>query len=206
MPRYVEINAERLSHLHEGLELLEQVDRDAMNTLDLYLYGISTNPQIIDAAKEAIAEDAELEESDVQLSEVAVAIRMSSDIIYYLDGSGLALHKEDFAYMGSGGEGVRQLSFAFSHYKPRVTLSYFTKIALASSDAWLDDFLRKEGSGQGAQVTKNVHRTEEATQPGVPPAPAAPQPAAPAQPAQQQQMPKQTSLKTLASILDEFLD
>jgi len=201
MPRYVEINAERLSHLHEGLELLEQVDRDAMRTLDLFLYGLTNNPQILDAAKEAIAEDAEIAEEDVQLSEVAVAIPVGSDIIYYLDGSGLILRKEDFAYMGSGGEGVRALSFAFAHYKPRVTLNYFTKIALASSDAWLDDFLRKEGSGQAAQVSQNVRRTEEATQPGVPPAPEQPTPQQAQPPAQP--MPKQTSL---ASFLDEFLD
>src|SRR5271168_4730870 len=193
MPRYVEINAERLSHLHEGLELLEQVDRDAMRTLDLFLYGLTNNPQILDAAKEAIAEDAEIAEEDVQLSEVAVAIPVGSDIIYYLDGSGLILRKEDFAYMGSGGEGVRTMSFAFSHYKPRVTLSYFNKMALASSDAWLDEFLRKEGSGATATVTQNVRRTEEATQPGTPAAPEAP--ATPQQPAPvQQQMPKQTSL------------
>jgi hypothetical protein len=204
MPRYVEINAERLAHLHEGLELLEQVDREGIRTLDLHLYGISNNPQIVDAAKEAIADSEELAEQDVQLSEVAVAIPLSSDTVYYLDGSGLILRKEDFAYMGSGGEGVRTQSFAFSHYHPRVTLSYFTKIALASSVGWLDDFLRKEGSGQAAQVTQNVRRTEEATQPGAP----APTPAAPATPQapQAQQMPKQTSLRTLASLLDEFLD
>jgi hypothetical protein len=200
-PRYIEVDAESLSKLHAGLTLLEQVDGDAIRTLDLFLYGLTTNAEIVDAAREAIADDAEVEESDVQLTEVAVAIPMSSDIIYYLDGSGLILRREDFAYMGSGGEGVRTLSFTFAHYKPRVTLSYFTKLALASSNEWVDDFLRKEGSGQGASVTKNVHRTEEATQPGVPPEATPTQAPASTQPAQQ--MPKQTSL---ASLLDEFLD
>jgi len=198
MPHYVEINAERLAHLHEGLELLEQVDRDALRTFDLFFYGLTTNPQIVDAAKEAIADSEEVAEQDVQLAEVAVAIPLSSDTIYYLDGSGLILRREDFAYSGGGGEGIRTQSFAFSHYHPRVALRDFSKVALASSDAWLSDFLRKEGSGRPAQVTQNVRRTEEATQPGVPPAPT---PAAPAQ-----QMPKQTSLRTLASLLDEFLD
>jgi len=207
MPRYIEVTPESLGKLHEGLNLLEQVDRDAMATLDLFLFGLTTNQEIVDAAKEAIADNAEVEESDVQLTEVAVAIPMGSDIIYYLDGSGLILRREDFAYMGSGGEGVRTMSFAFSHYKPRVTLSYFNKMALASSDAWLDDFLRKEGSGAAATVTQNVRRTEEATQPGTPTAPATPA-AAPQQqpPAAAPQMPKQTSLRTLASLLDEFLD
>ena len=44
------------------LELLEQVDREGIRTLDLHLYGISNNPQIVDAAKEAIADSEELAE------------------------------------------------------------------------------------------------------------------------------------------------
>lgn len=171
MPRYIDVNPERLSNLHEALELIESVDREAFHNLDLHIYGLTTNPQIVDAAKEAIAEEAEAAEEDVQLSEVAVAIPLSSDIIHYLAGSGLILRREDFAYVGGGGEGVRTMSFTFSHYKPRVTLSYFNKLAIASSDAWLDDFLRKEGSGKPATVTQNVRRTEEATQPGIPPSP-----------------------------------
>jgi len=193
MPRYIDVNPERLSNLHGALELIESVDREAFRNLDLHIYGITNNPQIVDAAKEAIAESADVTEEDVQLSEVAVAIPLSADIIYYLAGSGLNLRREDFAYQGAGGEGIRTMSFAFSHYKPQVTLSYFSKVALASSDAWLDDFLKKEGSGKPATVTQNVRRTEEATQPGTPPATS---PAAP-------QMPKQTSL---ASLLDKFLD
>ena len=204
MPRYVNIDAERLSQLHTGLELLEQVDRDAMRDLDLFFYGLTNNPQIVDAAKESIADSKEVAEEDVQLSEVAVAIPFGSDVIYYLDGSGLILRNEDFAYTGTGGEGIRSASFTFSHYKPKVTLSYFSKMALASSDAWLDDFLRKEGSSKPAQVKQNVRRTEEATQPGVPAAPEAPAAAPePAPQAPATQTPKQTSL---ASVLEKFLD
>jgi hypothetical protein len=207
MPRYIDVQPADLDKLHEGLKLLEMVDRDAVAGLDLFVYGISNNPQIVDAAKEAIADSEELDESDVQLAEVAVAIPLSSDTSYYLNGSGLILRREDFAYLGSGGEGVRTLSFAFSHYHPRVALNAFTKIALASSDAWLDEFLRKEGSNQPAQVTHNVRRDEEATQPQVPVAPPTPQ--APAAPATGRegvaQMPKQTSL-SIASLLDSFLD
>ena len=206
MPRYIDVQAADLDKLHDGLKLLEMVDRDAVAGLDLFLYGISNNPQIVDAAKEAIADSEELDESDVQLAEVAVAIPLSSDTSYYLNGSGLILRREDFAYLGSGGEGVRTLSFAFSHYHPRVALNYFQKLALASSDAWLDEFLRKEGSNKPAQITQNVRRDEEATQPNVPAAPTTP--AAPAAPATGRegvaQMPKQTSLDL--SFLDTFLD
>lgn len=193
MPRYIDVNPERLENLHEALELIESVDREAFRNLDLFIYGITNNPQIIDAAKEAIAENADVAEEDVQLSEVAVAIPLSADIIYFLAGSGLKLHREDFAYAGAGGEGIRTMGFAFAHYKPTVNLGYFSKLAVASSDAWLDDFLKKEGSGKPATVSQSVRRTEEATQPAVP---SAQPPAAP-------QMPKTTSL---ASLLDKFLD
>lgn len=189
MPTYIGIQPEDLHKLHDGLKLLEMVDLDAVHGLDLFVYGLTTNAQIIDAAKEAIAESEDVAEEDVALTEVAVAIPLSSDTSYYLTGSGLILRNEDFAYMGTGGEGVRTESFTFAHYHPRVVLNYFSKIALASSDSWLDDFLRKEGSGKPAQVTQNVRRTEEATQPGAPAAPT---------------MPKQTSLDQ--KFLDEFLD
>lgn len=201
MPRYIEIDAERLSKIHDGLDLLEALDRSedagALRSLDLHLYGISTNPQVIDAAKEAIADANDVAEEDVALAEVAVAIPLNADTIYALSGSGIKLEREEFAYMGSGGEGVRSLSFTFGHYKPRVALSYFSKLAIASSDSWLDDFLRKQGSGQAAVVTPAVHRDQEATQPQAPVAPATPAPAG---------VPKQTSLRQLAALLDDYLD
>jgi hypothetical protein len=188
MPRYIEIDKERLSKLHDGLELMEMLDREAMVSLDLHIYGITNDPQILDAAREAIADDEELTEQDVEVAEVAVAIPLGSDAIYSLAGSGIKLRNEDFAYLGGEGAGIRTLSFTFANFKPVVSLNNFSKVALASSSAWLDNFLQREGSGQAAQVTPAVHRSEEATQPGIPPAPA---------------IPKQTSLSKL---LDNFLD
>jgi hypothetical protein len=197
--RYIDIDKERLSHLHEGLELLEMVDRDHVAEMDLCLYGITSDPQVLDAAREAIADEAELDESDVQLTEVAVAIPISSDTIYALTGSGIRLKNEEFSYLGSGGNGIRSMSFTFAHYKPTVNLNAFSKVGLASSSSWVDDFLRKEGNKQPAKITPNVHRTEEATQPA---------PVAPTQPQQPQQpqpgMPKQTSLDS--AFFDQFLD
>ena len=194
MPYYVDVTSERLSNIREGLTLIEQVDRDAANNLDLYVYGITSDPQIIDAAKEAIADSEELDESDVQVAEVAVAIPLSSDTIYYLTGSGLILRREDFTYQGRQGEGVRTQTFAFSHYHPRVTLNNFSKLAVASSDAWLDDFLKREGSNTPAQITPNVRRTEEATQPG------APAPAATTAP----QTPGRTSSLKISELVEKF--
>lgn len=190
MPKYVAIDAQRLEKLHDGLELLEMLDRTHMAGLNLHVYGITNNAQILDAAREAVADAEELAEEDVQLAEVAVAIPISADTIYALTGSGIKLEREDFVYLGSGGEGTRTLSFTFGHYHPTVNLSMFNKLAMASDESWLDDFLRKEGTKQQARITPNVHRTEEATQPGVPPA---------------VQVPKTTSLR-LSALLDEFLD
>jgi hypothetical protein len=205
MPRYIDVDAKRLSSLHDGLDLLEAVDRseggDALRRLDLCVYGISNDPQVLDAAREAIADSNDLAEEDVQVAEVAVSIPISADTIYALLGSGVRLDREDFAYMGSGGEGIRSMSFTFANYKPTVTLNSFSKLAIASSDSWVDDFLRKEGTGQAATVTPNVHRTQEATQPQAP--------AQPAPPPQAQPVPKQTSQlngRRLSAFLDDFLD
>jgi hypothetical protein len=202
MPRYIDIDAKRLEALHAGLDLLEALDRseggEALRHLDLHVYGICNDPQVLDAAREAIADSNDLAEEDVQVAEVAVSIPISADTIYALLGSGIRLEREEFAYMGTGGEGIRSMSFTFAHYKPTVTLSNFSKLAIASSDSWVDDFLRKEGTGQAAQITPNVHRTQEATQPQMP----ATQTPAPA-------IPKQTSKidgRKLSSFLDDFLD
>lgn len=198
MPRYVEIDEKALVGLHDAIDLLSSIAPDALEDMALCVYGITNNAGVIDAAKEAIADSEELQESDIELSEVAVAIPITSKGIYRLTGSGLKLDNQEFVFMGTGGEGVRSLSFTFANYKPTVTFAYFSKAAIASSESWLDDFLKKHGSGQAAQVTPAVHRSEEATVPGIPPAPELPKPATPG-------VPKQTSLKSLSAFLDDFL-
>ena len=130
----------------------------------------------------------------MQLSEVAVSIPISGDTIHALTGSGIKLNREEFAYMGTGGEGVSALTFVFAHWKPKASFAYFSRMALASSDSWLDDFLRKYGTAAAAKVAPAVHRDEEATAPGVP-APQAPG------------LPKRTSSPgpRLTDLIDEFL-
>jgi hypothetical protein len=209
MERYLDIDEGQALKLREGLELLETLDRDAVRELDLCFYGLSSDPQILDAAREAIASDSEDEvaEQDVQIGEVAVAIPISSDTIYALTGSGIKLKDEYFAYAGSGGEGTRRGYFFSASYRPTVTMHSFSHVALASSDSWVDDFLEKVG-GKGVaptEIKKKVKRTEDATQPGTP-TPAEPQvpveqppaqaPAAP--PAAPAATPKRTSLNNAA--------
>lgn len=211
--RYQDITEEQLLKLHDGLDILEALDLEAVHGLDLFIYGLTQSESLVDAAKESIADEAEISENDVQLSEIAVAIPLSSDTIHYLAGSGLKIRREDFAYAGSGGEGIRTSSFTFAHFKPTCSISDFSQMAIASSDSWLDDFLKQYGNKQPVQIKQNVRRTEEATQPGVPaqaPPPAATSeaPAAPAAPTTTPEIPKKTSLNgglKLADVLEEFL-
>lgn len=208
--RYLEIDAKRLEELWAGMDILESVDLDKLQEFDLFLYGLTTSETIVDAAKESIADNADLSEEDVELSEVAVAIPLGADSIRILLGSGFTAKREDFAYMGTGGEGIRKLSFIFSSFKPTLAVSEFTTMALAQSDAWLDDFLKQYGNKQPAVVKENVRRDEEATQPNVPASAETPAPAAvpPATPPAIPGTPKKTSqiggLK-LAEVIEEFL-
>jgi hypothetical protein len=202
MQRYVDINEQDLHKLRDGYELLERIDHETLWDMGYCVYGISEDPAVLDAAREAIAAnyEEEVDESDVEISEVAVAIPLSSDKLYYLTGSGLKLHREEFAYRGQGGEGIKSENFALSHYKPGVTIHSFSHLALAESSSWLDDFLKRHGSGAKTQIKEEVKRTEEAMQPGVvPPA----LPGAPPKP-----MGKQTSLQgkmLFADFLEDFL-
>ena len=197
MQRYVDINEEDLHKLRDGYELLERIDHEALWGMGYCLYGLTQDPGILDAAREAIAAtyEGDIDESDVKVSEVAVVVALSADKLYYLTGSGLKLRDEEFAYRGAGGEGIKSDTFTFAHYKPRVTIHSFTHLALGESASWLDDFLKKHGTGEKAAIQERVKRTEEATQPGVP-TPAAPPRA------------KQTSLRTgikLSDFLEDFL-
>jgi len=206
--RYLDIDEDGLSKLYDGLSILEPLDHDKVQEFDLYLYGLTQSETIVDAAREAIADNADIDESDVQLAEVAVAIRIGSDTIRALLGSGFRAKRDEFAYVGQEGEGIRTQSFAFSHFKPTLAVSEFSQMSIASSDSWLSDFLKQYGNKQPVEIKQNVRRTEEATQPGVPTTP--PTPVAPASPAPTvtPEIPAQASLTgglKLAEAIEEFL-
>ena len=150
--RYIEIDEEGLQQLYDGLNILESVDRDKLNELELCLYGLTQSEPIVDAAREAIAYSADLDETDVQLGEVAVAIRIGADTIRALLGSGFRAKQEDFAYAGAGGEGIRTQTFINSDFKPVLSVSEFSQMAIASSDAWLDRFLKQYGNKQPVEI------------------------------------------------------
>lgn len=207
MEYYLEIDEDKALKLREGLELLETLDRDAIKEFDLCLYGLTNDPSVLDAAREAIASDSEDEitENDVQLGEVAVAIPINSDAIWALTGSGIKLRKESFVYPGGEGEGPRSGYFFSAQYHPTVTMHSFSHMALASSDSYIDRFLQQVG-GKGVvttQIKKKVQRSQDATRPV--PTIEAPDQATP--PATATAVPKQTSLNDAAvnRLVDDFL-
>jgi hypothetical protein len=192
---YETVTEEDLLKLRDGLMIMGRVIRDSGTDMpNLWLYGLTDDPIIIDAAKEAIAEMADDEavtEETVKLAEIAVGIAANEDTIYYLTGSGLILRKDEiFTYLGGKGEGYRQLDFNWSHIKPTVNLSHFKRIALANDDAWLDRFLQQYGSKIPAEIQKQVTREIPAT------APTAPAPQVPQQ--------KQTSLN-VENVVEKWL-
>ena len=194
---YVDVTADDLKNLRQALVLLERL-RSGGEPLNLYLYGITTDPGVLDAAKEAIAaygDDETVTESDVQLAEIAVEMRLNSDTLYYLNGSGARLQKGDeFTYLGGPGEGAREIGWNWTRRGPTVTLASFTHMAVAEDSGWGDKFLMQYG--QKIPLKIDVKRNQPST--GV-----APQ----AQPAPTQ-VPKQTSVpggKQLEDLMEKFL-
>lgn len=222
MARYSELYlGDELIKLRDGLEVLERVvDYDALKEMNLWLYGIVTDEFVLDVAKEAIINSREefmddegeptLSESDVELTEIAVAVPItSSDSIDILYGRGYPLRDLEFAYQHGEGEGIRTENFFNSHsaYNSSSTIKVdkMGEKALAEDEGDLNEFLQDKGKGTAMQVKRKVQRNEEATveAPHVPepPKPETPEP----EPAP---MPKQTSLKggiKLSEIVEKFL-
>jgi len=208
---YIETTEEQLLGLRDSLDLLEQLNRDKIRELDIYLYGTTTDRGLVDAAKEAIADssyEVEITEEDVNLTEIAVAIPISGDTIYALTGSGFRVDRHiSFAYQ-SEGEGPRDLNYGASSYRPNISFSVLKNPALADSDLNLGEYLKQYGTGGAAQIKPKVRRTEEATQPGIPApaqAPETPAQAPPATPAPAPQgQPKRTSVN-IPYLVEKFL-
>jgi hypothetical protein len=219
MARYSEVYiGDELTKLRDGLEVLERVvDSETLKDLDLWLYGVVTDPYLLDVAKEAIISNAEefmneegsttLEEGDVELAEIAIAVPINySSHIDILYGRGYPLRELEFAYQ-SEGEGVRTLGFYNAYTtSASVKISDMGEKAIAESDSDLDEFLKDKGKGTAMQIKRKVERSEEATTnaPHVPEPPKlkTPQPEPPAE-----ETPRSASLKVarLSDIVEEFL-
>jgi hypothetical protein len=169
---FVTVTDEQLKNLREGLTLIEQVTGyDEDTRLQLTLYGLTSDPSVVDCAKEAVADEAEIDESQVKIAgEVAVAIPLSGDTLYYLTGSGLQLQGEEIAFSKGGGNGIDTIQTTWAKYRPRITTATFREMAIAG-DSWsAATFLQKYGkkAPAPAQTTPPAHPKEEVTRtPGV---------------------------------------
>lgn len=207
---YVDITAEQLKILRDALSILEHLRHaGGGEPISLYLYGISTDPAVLDAAKEAIAAESDQEgftEEDIELAEVAVEMPLSSDTLYYLLGSGVTLGREDsFVYLGEEGEGAREVGFNWAQSQPKATVAAFSKMALSEDPGWADRFLMQYGAKVPMKKVVERSTTSEIEAPPAPAQPAAPA-SAPAAPAPG--TPKKTSVPggtILRHLLEDFL-
>ncbi len=156
--RYTTVTKQVLSSFGPTLGVLERINDES---LDIFLYGLSRDPGLLAKAEDALEYFMDGEGVEVpKLTEVAVCIPLGEDILYYLEGSGLILRDEEFAYL-SGSDAVRTNTLRFSGLQARVAVDAFTEMAIATSDSWIDDFLTKHGTAVPEQ--EEVSRDESAT-------------------------------------------
>ena len=215
MSTYRELYLENeLEHLRDGLAVLDGiVDPAAIKELDLHLFGIVHDTDILYAAKEILAEymdgsqeegeGTEISPEDIDLNEIAISIPiLGASIIDVLHGRGINLKEYalDFAYKSSESEGVRTQSFSGLSFSTYLTINDLEVKALSDSDMNLDEFLTQKGMDKGSLSTHEVSRNDSATKEKAPLESKERPPEA--QPPQG--TPKKTSLK-IAAIVEDFL-
>lgn len=210
MIKYSEIYSEgELIKLRNGLEILERsVD------INIWLYGVVTDPDILTVAKEAIISIDEdflneegkttLKDNDIELDEIAISIPISSSTIDILYSSGYPLHKLDFVYQYGEGNGIRTLGFYnASTTSTMIKIGNIDTKAIAGSDLYLDEFLKDKGNGATMEINRKVQRNEEATKK----VPRVSEPSKLKTPESTGTMPHASSLKVkkISDIVEEFL-
>jgi hypothetical protein len=165
----IKISPEQLEKLADGIRIMESVvNREQMP--ELWIYALTSEWETLAKAQDCLQEqgDRDLDEESgqtfaaPQLSEVAVALPVGGDDLYYLAGSGMDLSNEAFAYRVAG-EGSRTTDFTWSRDPAKLRISDFKQIELADSDIYLDEFLDRNGTAVPGNPT--VKRDQEATQP-----------------------------------------
>jgi hypothetical protein len=190
--------------------MVERLNPEGVANLDIHLYGITSDPTVLGAAKETIIDNLEeyydengdvtLGEDEVSLSEVALAIPISSDVIWGITGRhGIDLTRLDFAYEGRGGEGIRESSFMSTTYRRgTVALSSLRDLVLADGSYHIKEYLMKYKKGQPMVINKKVQRQG--------PAASTPMPAPPAPGAAGAAPGGTPVVSSLRELLEGFLD
>lgn len=165
--RYVTVTAQELGHLREGLQVIESLNEYAEPTVEIYFYGLTDNSSLLDAVKEAVSyySEEEIDEADVVVTEAVFIFRVSSDVLYYLTGSGLTLRDAEVVYIGGAGEGPRTVSISTKYGGVSATVGEFKTMALSRDEFGGEDFLTQYGtSARGAKPQEVVPRTAPATE------------------------------------------
>ena len=165
--RYSTVTEEQLVTLQQGLDLLAHVSQDLVPTT-LYFYGVlKADSPALTSADEAVWEDSyagETRAEELHIQTVSIAIRLSSDVLRLLLGSGLRAEQEEFSYMLNGE--IHESSFSYTQSKPMLSIGQFEKIALADDSYYLKDFIQAEGQAHEQQNPGVVTRTDEAVAKG----------------------------------------
>lgn len=172
--RYVTTTKEELDHLREGLSVLESLNEYEEQVVEIYLYGLTDNPTLLEAVKDAVEywSDEQIAAQDVQVTEAVFIFKVSSDVLYYITGSGLQLRDAEIVYSG-GNEGPQSVWLKSKH-GVRVAGGQFKTLALSRDEFSGEDFLMQYGqktqqpAPQEVQRTTPVQETQEqpATTPG----------------------------------------
>ena len=157
------VTAEELSHLREGLQIIESLNEyDDDSRTKIFFYGLTNNPSLLDSVKEAVSywSDEEVAEQDVAVTEAVLIFEVSSDILYYLTGSGLTVRDGEAVYTGGGAEGPKQvwLKNRGNAHGFKAAVGQFSTMALSRDDMSGEDFLLQYGT-KTAPVQQEVQRT-----------------------------------------------
>ena len=160
---YTNTTEEQLGHLQAGLDILSLVSMDLVPPT-LYLFGLlKPDSPALQYASEAVWEDdyaGEEREENIHINTAAVGIRLSSDVLHALLGSGLVCRDSDFVYILNGE--IKSCSFSYAPTKPKITATDFSKLALSNDSFPIENFMRTEGLAQDKQNPGVITRTEKA--------------------------------------------
>lgn len=158
MSKFNPVDEPQLVTLQQGLDILGHVDRTLLPS-ELYLYGILQNGSpALSMAAEATWEGHYLGDrprDSVTIETMAVAIRLSDDVLQSLLGAGVQCNNSEFCFFLNNEP--KMITFKGSTKSPVISASQLTHMALSNSSFWLDEYLKTEGM---QELTSTVSRTK----------------------------------------------
>lgn len=132
---YINVSKEQIEGLRPAIDLLVQLWGEDLDKGSLYIYGLIDERSPLIATLQAAV-------SGGKVTYGVVAIPVNSDSLYFITGSGYTLKAEEFAYV-DGGE-IRTAKLSATRDDAVATLASFSKMAVSSSNTWMDRFIKLE--------------------------------------------------------------